>query len=50
METMIRLYTPADANALADIFYDSIHVVGREYYTAAQLQAWAPLPKDYEYW
>ncbi|WP_341502731.1 GNAT family N-acetyltransferase [Gallaecimonas sp. GXIMD4217] len=47
---LIRDYQPSDARALADIFYDSIHSVALEYYTQAQVDQWAPLPKDYGHW
>jgi putative acetyltransferase len=50
MKLSIRPYAPADAQALTDIFYDSIHEVGRQHYSAAQVRAWAPLPKNYAYW
>lgn len=46
----IRDYQPADARALTDIFYDSIHQVAVEHYTTEQVHAWAPLPKDYDGW
>ncbi len=47
---LIRDYRSDDARALTDIFYDSIHQVATEYYTPEQVQAWAPLPKDYDGW
>lgn len=46
----IRDYNSADARALTDIFYDSIHQVATEHYSADQIHAWAPLPKDYAGW
>lgn len=50
MKLSIRPYVPEDAGSLTDIFYDSIHAIGSESYSAAQRQAWAPQPKDYGYW
>ncbi len=47
---LIRHYQSTDARALTDIFYDSIHSVALAYYSQAQVQQWAPLPKDYERW
>ena len=46
----IRPYEARDATAVTDIFYDAIHTVATQYYSPAQVQAWAPLPKDYAMW
>ncbi|MCG8465737.1 MAG: GNAT family N-acetyltransferase [Xanthomonadales bacterium] len=46
----IRHYQAEDAQALTDIFYETIHTVGLEHYTQAQVNAWAPLPVNYDYW
>ncbi|MCO7224283.1 GNAT family N-acetyltransferase [Pleionea sp. CnH1-48] len=46
----IRDFELADAKALTDIFYDTIHEVGLEYYTQEQINEWAPLPIDYQHW
>lgn len=46
----IRDYQADDAQALTDIFYETIHTVGLEHYTQAQVNAWAPLPVNYEHW
>ena len=46
----IRPYEARDATAVTDIFYDAIHSVATQYYSPAQVQAWAPLPKDYAMW
>jgi putative acetyltransferase len=46
----IRSYRPGDARALTDIFYTTIHTVGLEQYTEAEVHAWAPLPIDYASW
>ena len=49
-EIAIRSYRSADAQSLADIFYDSIHQVAVEHYSPAQVNAWAPLPRQYADW
>ena len=49
-ELAIRDYLPSDARALTDIFHDTIHTVGLERYTEAQVRTWAPLPIDYPHW
>ncbi|TKB48539.1 GNAT family N-acetyltransferase [Ferrimonas sediminicola] len=46
----IRPYREQDARALTDIFYDTIHHTGLAHYTHAQVNAWAPLPKEYHRW
>ncbi len=50
MKVWVRDYRPADARALTDIFYDTVHAVGVEHYTREQVLAWAPLPRDYDAW
>lgn len=50
MNLVIRNYQPADAKALTDIFYDTIHATAISHYSPAQINAWAPLPKDYVRW
>lgn len=50
MTLIIRDYQPADAVALTDIFYQTIHEVAISHYTEAQVNAWAPLPIDYAHW
>lgn len=49
-DQIVRPYRAEDARALTDIFYDTIHHVGIEHYTRAQVNAWAPLPKEYQRW
>lgn len=39
----VREYRGSDAGALADIFYNTIHRVNSRDYSAAQINAWAPL-------
>ncbi|WP_051252700.1 GNAT family N-acetyltransferase [Ferrimonas kyonanensis] len=50
IDLYIRPYRPSDARALTDLFYDTIHSIGPLHYTAEQVAAWAPLPKEYERW
>jgi putative acetyltransferase len=38
----IRLYRPEDAPALAQLFYDSVRVLGPRRYSPEQVEAWAP--------
>jgi putative acetyltransferase len=38
-----RLYLPADANELAQIFYNTIHHINAKDYSPEQIDAWAPL-------
>jgi len=35
-----------DATALAHIFFSAVHEIGRAYYTAEQIAAWAPALPD----
>ena len=35
----IRLYTQSDAQALSDVFHESVHQIGRFDYPAQQLSA-----------
>lgn len=44
----IRPYEDADAPFLAQLFFDSVRSIGRRFYTAAQVIAWAPTPADPE--
>ncbi|GLP95865.1 GNAT family N-acetyltransferase [Paraferrimonas sedimenticola] len=46
----IRPYRRQDAKQLTEIFYQTIHSVGHQYYNQAQVNAWAPLPINYEHW
>lgn len=42
MSISTRAYQPADAKALAAIFYHTIHQINCQDYTQAQLDVWAP--------
>ncbi len=46
----VRPYRPADAEALARLFYKTVHAVCARDYTPAQLAAWAPRPPDTAAW
>ncbi|WP_417360552.1 GNAT family N-acetyltransferase [Gallaecimonas pentaromativorans] len=50
MPLTLRDYRPADAKALAELFYDSVHRSALGPYTQAQLDAWAPYPIDHVLW
>jgi putative acetyltransferase len=39
---IIRPYIEEDAQALADIYYNTIHKINKQDYTAEQIHAWAP--------
>jgi len=45
-EIRIRAYLPADAEALAQTFYQAVRVGALPHYSAAQIAAWAPRPPD----
>lgn len=47
---IIRPYRPADAAAIAQLFYDAVHAVPDADYSAAERAAWAPAPPDAERW
>lgn len=36
--------------AVAEVFYEAVHRTAAEHYTAEQINAWAPLPIDYDRW
>lgn len=46
----IRDYQSQDAKVLTDIFYDTVHQRATSLYSSAEVNAWAPLPKEYDYW
>jgi putative acetyltransferase len=41
-EIIIREYKPEDAQALANIYYNTIHQINIQHYTEEQVNAWAP--------
>ena len=46
----IRNYRIGEEMALHDVFYSSVHQLGKNHYTAEQLAAWAPGSCDQEVW
>ena len=46
----IRTYQKADAAALADLFYETVHSINARDYTPQQLDAWAPKARDLAAW
>lgn len=38
----VRLFERADANAIAQLFHDTVRVINRRDYSEAQVKAWAP--------
>lgn len=46
----IQTFTPADTTAMITLFYRSVHEVACEYYSPAQLDAWAPRDMDAQAW
>lgn len=42
-EIFLREYQPEDVQALASIYYHTIHKINSEHYTQEQVNAWAPL-------
>ena len=46
----LRPFAPADAGALARIFYDAVHIGAADHYTPAQRNAWAAHVPTSEAW
>ena len=48
---LLRAYRHEDADALAAIYYHTIHLVNTRDYTAEQVEAWAPIyTQDAKHW
>lgn len=47
---ILRSYRPSDLQALARLFYDTVHTVNARDYTPAQLEVWATGTVDLEGW
>ena len=47
---IIRPYQPEDCEALARLFYETVHTVNAKDYTEQQLNAWATGTVDLEAW
>lgn len=41
MDLILRKYKPSDCQALAELFYDTVHAVCKDDYSEKQLYAWA---------
>lgn len=46
----LRQYLPSDCEALADVFYRSVHAIDRKHYSAEELDAWADGSVDVAEW
>jgi putative acetyltransferase len=46
----VRNYSPADIDALIDLFRASVRIVARRHYTHGQVMAWAPDEIDRQAW
>ena len=42
-EISVRNYRPEDVQALANIYYNTIHRVNIQHYTKEQVDEWAPI-------
>lgn len=47
---ILRQYTPADCDALVQLFYDTVHTVNSRDYTKEQIDVWAPKNIDLARW
>lgn len=50
MDICLRDYRPDDCEALAALFYETVHAVNKKDYTPAQLDAWATGTVDLAAW
>lgn len=50
MQIVIAKYRPEDCEALATMFYETVHTINAKDYTVHQLLAWAPEVPDLEQW
>lgn len=46
----IREYKPSDCKKIAELFYNTIHMVNAKDYSKEQLDAWAPAVSDTDKW
>lgn len=42
-QIIIRTYQPEDAQALAQIYFNTIHLINSQHYTKEQVDVWAPV-------
>lgn len=47
---MIRTYIPADLKFTVNLFTQTVHIVSSNYYSPAEVEAWAPLQPDMAAW
>ncbi len=47
---MIRIYTPADLDAVVKLFTQTVHLVSSRYYSPEEVEAWAPSSPDMAAW
>lgn len=47
---LIRDFIPGEETELRRVFMSSVHVLARDFYTQAQLDAWAPAAYDAQAW
>ncbi len=47
---IIRKYQASDCKELADLFYNTVHIVNAKDYTKEQLNVWATKQVDLEKW
>lgn len=50
MELRLRPYVPIDAEALVQLFTDTVHMINQQDYTQQQRDAWAPRAYDLPRW
>ncbi len=50
MDLILRKYKPSDCQALAELFYDTVHAVCKDDYSEKQLYAWATGTVDLIKW
>jgi putative acetyltransferase len=50
MKITVRLFEERDAQAIASLFYETVHTINVKDYSAAQIEAWAPSELDGERW
>ncbi len=50
MDLILRKYKPTDCQALAELFYDTVHAVCKDDYSEKQLYAWATGTVDLIRW
>jgi GNAT superfamily N-acetyltransferase len=47
---LIRPYHPPDTEAIAELYYQTIHRINSRDYSPEQINAWAPFPQDLDRW